>query len=124
LNKYFSAHRGGIPHDDKLRSALVKGVYEAGGYELNVLNEIADSTALIRQRIKDAYQLKFGGLSRFDHIIVTGGGGALLFEQLREHVLDFNPARVYLSHDVESDMHFANMFGGDKILSALIAEGA
>lgn len=118
-------HRGSmLPHDSAMRECLVSGIYQAGGYELNVLGAIADATQSIRTRIKEVYELNLGGSRPYRYIIVTGGGGGLMFAQLIEHVLNFNVQKVYQSHPRLEMMHFANLLGGDKILAAMDSQGA
>lgn len=118
-NAYFGNHRGSLPQDESMRECLTSGLYLTGGYELNVLDAITDATQAIRTRIKEVYDLQLGGARPYRYIIVTGGGGGLLYAQLVEHVLSFNPEKVYLSHNKPHQMHMANMFGGDKMLCAI-----
>lgn len=120
---YFGNHRGSLPQDESMRECLITGRYQIAGYELDVLDAIADATQSIRTQIQEVYNQQLGGHFAYRYIIVTGGGGGLLYSQLVEHVLDFNPNKVYLSHDKSNQMHFANMFGGDKMLYALEQKG-
>lgn len=123
FDKHFGSHRGALPHDASMRECLLTGIYCAGGYELNVLDAIADATASIRTRIKEVYELNLGGARPYRYIIVTGGGGGLLYTQLVEHVLSFNPEKVHMAHDNVDQMHLANLFGGDKMLATARVKG-
>lgn len=120
---FFESVRGDLPFDEQMRECIRTGIYPTGGYELNALDAIADATATIRQRIKNVYQQELGGARRYSYIVVTGGGGGSLFPQLVEHVLSFNPDRVYAAATDWEQMHLANLFGADNTLMAMMVEG-
>lgn len=120
--KYFRGFRGTqLPQDEAMREALKTGIYFYNGYEISAIDALAQATGAIRQLIRDAYMQRYNGGGGFRHIIITGGGGALLYTQLVEHVLsNFNPERIYKSHEFDDEMHFANMLGADKVLTSII----
>lgn len=115
--KHFRQHRGDLPFDESMRHCVKHGIYEVGGYELNALDAVADATSVLRNEIKQVYEY-LGGARPYKYILVTGGGGGLMFEQLKEFVLNFHPDRVYPAHTDMDQMHLANLLGGDKALAA------
>lgn len=120
----FTGHRGStLPFDEAMRSCLVSGYYFAGGKDLPALDAIADATENIRRGLRDVYIQSLGGPREYSYMIITGGGGGLLAQQLIEHVMIFPPERIYLSHENPAEMHLANMFGGDKQLAVILAKG-
>lgn len=121
-DSFFSEYRGSeLPHDEAMRDCLRTGFYPAGGYDIPALDAIADATEAIRRQIKDVYEKRLGGQRAYRYITVTGGGGGLLYHQLVEHVLNFNPDKIFLCHDDLDTMHYANMFGADKVLAGLLS---
>jgi hypothetical protein len=115
--KFFRQHRGDLPFDGQMRDCLRTGLYEVGGYEIDALTAVADATSVLRNEIKQVYEY-LGGARPYKYILVSGGGGGLMFTQLVEHVLNFNPTRVYPAHTDMDQMHIANLLGGDKALAA------
>lgn len=120
---FFRSQRGSLPFDDDMRNALRYGQYASGGYDLDALEAVADATTMLRTRIKEVYEQQLGGARAYKFIVVTGGGGGLMFRQLVEHVLNFAPERVYPAADNLDMMHLANMFGGDKAWAAMQSQG-
>lgn len=119
----FRAVRGSLPFDSNMRNCLKTGIYMAGGYELNALDAIADATTNLRMQLRETYEQELGGSRAFRFVVVTGGGGGLLFSQLVEHVLNFNEQYVHPSCGDLDRMHLSNMFGGNKLLAAMKANG-
>jgi len=115
--------RGSLPFDEDMRNALKYGQYAAGGYDLDALGAVADATTNLRMQIKQVYEQQLGGARAYKFIVITGGGGGLMFRQLVEHVLNFAPERVYPAADNLDLMHLANMYGGDKAWAAMQAQG-
>jgi hypothetical protein len=120
---YFRSQRGSLPFDDDMRNALKYGQYPCGGYELDALGAVADATTNLRMQIKQVYEQQLGGARAYKFIVITGGGGGLMFSQMVEHVLNFAPDRVYPAADNLDMMHLANLFGGDKAWAAMQAQG-
>lgn len=106
---------------DKIRAALQTGVFDAGAFGIlevsKLVNEASDDIVL---RIKDLIN-EFGGITAYNNIVLTGGGGGLLFPRLCDY---FNHAaiRAELSRDYFhladglQDVHLANVRGGFKLL--------
>jgi len=113
----------GLPHDSSMRECLVTGVYQGAGYDLDATAIVSDAAAGVLNSIRNLYINDLGGPRPYRYIIVTGGGGGLLFEQLKEHVLSFNTERIFLSHDNPEAMHLSNLFGANKTVAALMASG-
>lgn len=120
---FFEGVRGDLPFDDLMRECVRTGIYPTGGYELNALDAIADATAAIRSRIRNVYLQDLGGARRYSYVVITGGGGGALFPQMVEHVLNFNPERVFPAAPDPEQMHLANLFGADNTLTAMHVEG-
>lgn len=114
-SKYFQYVRGDLPHDASMRHALQTGIYEVAGYEISALDAVADATEQIRGEIRRVYNQDLGGARAYKYIVVTGGGGGLLYQQLVEHVLAFNPDKVHLSHNKPESQHLANVLGARKM---------
>lgn len=115
--RYFREQRGDLPFDQTMRECLRTGIYEAAGHEINALDAVADGTTMLRNEIKQTYDL-LGGARPYKFILVSGGGGGSMIDQLTEHVLNFNPRRVYQAHEDRDMMHLACVLGGDKGLAA------
>lgn len=121
---YFDTYRGSVlPFDEGMRAAIRTGIYVWGGYEIDVLWAIADATESIRNRVKDEIDRQYGGVGRFRYSSVSGGGGGALYEQIVEHVLAMPSNVIYRAIDNPELMHFANMFGADAMLAAMLSEG-
>lgn len=121
--EHFRNVRGSLPFDADMRNALKYGQYESGGYTLNALDAVADATLNLRTQIRQVYEQNLGGARPYKFIVITGGGGGLMFAQLVEHVLNFSPDRIYPAADNMDMMHLANLFGGDKAWAAMQAQG-
>lgn len=119
---HFRHVRGGLPFDEDMRDALIDGYYRCGGLELPCLDAVTDATAELRQQIKRVYEQDMGGARPYKFIIATGGGSRVMFAQIVEHVLNFPPNKVFLSHEDRNKIHLANLFGGDKALAAMEAK--
>jgi hypothetical protein len=96
---------------DRIRRALVTGVFEGGGKKYLCEQEVEEATSLMLNRIADTYQRIAGGALSWDSIILTGGGSALLYRKL---IPVLNHENVILADDASS-LHLANVRGGLKL---------
>lgn len=103
---------GRLP-EDRLRAALASGILKAAGDEFNVSNEAAESVNILLNRLADAFNREAGGPARWDHIVLTGGGSAMLADRLIADVL--NHSSVALADDDRDTMFMANVRGGLKL---------
>lgn len=104
-----------------IRSALLRGVFDAGAYgDLDVRELVRNSTDDIIVRINSLIG-EYGGLTAYSNIVLTGGGGGLLFNRICDYYdhasIIGNLGRKYfhLADDLE-DVHMANVRGGWKLL--------
>lgn len=106
---------------ENIRNALQTGVYDAGAFGiLNVGTQVKEATDDIILRIKDLID-QFGGLPNYNNIVLTGGGGGLLYNRINDY---FNHAaiRAELGRDYfhladnSQSVHMANVRGGFKLL--------
>ena len=67
---------------DRIRKALVTGVFDGGGKKYPCEQEVEEATSLMLNRIADTYQRIAGGALSWDNIILTGGGSAFLIQKL------------------------------------------
>lgn len=124
FQSYFESERGSVlPFDEEMRKCIRTGVYNAGGYELPVLDAVADATESIRSQLKDIITQDLKGVRRFKYAVITGGGGGALFQQICEHVLNMPSNVIYPAIDDPDKMHLANLFGASKMLGMQLNEG-
>lgn len=107
-NAFKSAYR--IPQD-RIRDAIRTGIYRGGGYEIDCTLESANARNRIGTNILQIIQNRYGGGMNFDAVLFTGGGSALLFDDLAERI---GNREVHLADDIES-LHMANVRGGMKL---------
>ena len=96
---------------DRVRNALITGVFEGGGKKYPCEHEVEEDTNLMLNRIADTYQRIAGGALSWDFIILPGGGSALLYQKLIQLL---NHENVILADEV-NDLHLANVKGGLKL---------
>jgi hypothetical protein len=96
---------------DRIRKALISGVFEGGGRKYLCEQEVEEATNLMLNRIADTYQQIAGGALSWDSIILTGGGSALLYQKLIQFL---NHENVVLADEAEY-LHLANVRGGMKL---------
>lgn len=96
---------------DRVRKALIAGVFEGGGKKYPCGQEVEEATSLMLNRIADTYQQIAGGALSWDSIILTGGGSAMLYQKL---IPVLNHENVILADDTEA-LHLANVRGGMKL---------
>jgi hypothetical protein len=106
---------------EKIRHALQHNVFDAGAFgSLEVSKLVSESTDDIVLRIKDLIN-EFGGLTAYNNIVLTGGGGGLLYNRLCEYfnhgAIQAELGRAYFHlADESTDVHLANVRGGFKLL--------
>ncbi len=105
--------------NDQLRQAIGGGVWRGGGREIPCQAEVREATNALLNRIGEAYMNIAGGPFRYDHVILTGGGSALLYDYLRPIL---NHQSVVLA-DQPAKMHLANVRGGRKLWRFYEAQG-
>lgn len=120
---FFESHRGDLPPDATMREAIRTGIYMSGGYELDALDAIADATAFIRSDLRTKIEQDMGGTRPYSYAVVTGGGGGALYGQIVEHVLNMPDNVIHPAVSNPEEMHFANMYGADLILTAMLSRG-
>ncbi|MCJ7530758.1 MAG: ParM/StbA family protein [Anaerolineales bacterium] len=96
---------------DKVRQAIVNGVFEGGGRKYPCKEEVEEATSLFLNRFADTYQRIAGGALSWDAIILTGGGSALLYHKLVPILRHDN---LILADSIDS-LHLANVRGGLKL---------
>lgn len=106
--------------EDKLGRAIIEGNIMLGGTRHPCENEAREAANIVLNQIAQLYQDVAGGAARWDTIILTGGGSALLFQRLIGEVL--NHRNVLLAEKSE-ELSFANVRGGLKLWRFYEAEG-
>lgn len=112
----------------KLRQALQTKSFDAGAFgKLDVGDLVKQSTDDIIVRINNLIA-EFGGISTYNNIVLTGGGGGLLFNLICEYFnhedikKGLNRDYFHLADELES-VHLANIRGGFKVLKMLQKAG-
>ena len=96
---------------NRVREALITGVFEGGGKKYPCEQEVEEATSQMLNRIADTYQRIVGGALSWDNIILTGGGSALLHQKL---IPILKHSNVVLA-DKKDSLHLANVRGGLKL---------
>jgi hypothetical protein len=96
---------------ERVRQAIVTGIFEGGGRKYPCGIDIEEATSLFLNRFADTYQRLAGGALAWDTIILTGGGSALLFNKVKPLLKHSN---VMLADDLGA-LHLANVRGGIKL---------
>ena len=95
-----------------------KGTVTVKNVEYDVKQAVLNATAELLNYIENAYINDMDKGLDIHHIVVTGGGGGLMFEMLRDEVLEHN--FVYLADDLNT-IQLANLRGGAKAYSIILA---
>lgn len=106
---------------ESIRHALRSGIFDAGAFGTLAVEDIVKlATDDIIARIAGLIE-EWGGLTVYNNIILTGGGGGLLFNRICNY-FDHKLMRIELGRDYfhladnPSDVHMANVRGGWKLL--------
>ncbi len=95
----------------RVENAILSGQYRAGRVLIDCKRE---STMALNGLVNDVIQIinAAGGVANFDAILVTGGGAALIYDQLIAAIprIDF-----ILAEANRDQMMFANVYGGAKL---------
>lgn len=80
------------------------------GFEVEVTQAVLNATGTVLTQLWGLYTNNLSGGADLDFVVVTGGGGGLLFDMLCTEVI--NHAHVYRAED-ETAMHLANLRGAE-----------
>ncbi|MBN1310756.1 MAG: ParM/StbA family protein [Anaerolineae bacterium] len=105
---------------DRLGQALHEGRIPIGGRTYPCENEASEAANIVLNQIGQLYKDVAGGPARWDTIILTGGGSALLCDRLINEVL--NHRNVLLAERTD-ELGYANVRGGLKLWRFYEAEG-
>jgi len=111
-----TSHRTLLKNSNKwresaVRDAIITGEINLGGLGVyDCREEVDQSIYMLVNRVKDIYE-HYGGSTQYDHVVLTGGGGALLFNRIKEV---FNHRSIHLA-DSQQSLHLANVRGGMKL---------
>lgn len=95
----------------RVRRAIATGVFEGGGKKYQCGEYVGEATSLFLNKFADTYQRIVGGALPWDTIILTGGGSALLQQNLQPIL---NHENVVLADQLDN-LHLANVRGGLKL---------
>jgi hypothetical protein len=107
-----SARTGGTMPPARVRRAIETGHFNAAGQSFDVRDLVSEAVNQLLNQFSSAYQSQAGGGVDFDHIVLTGGGSALLLPRLQTIL---NHGNVLLAEDRDS-VHLANVRGGQKLM--------
>lgn len=105
----------------KIREAIRTGIFRAAGSEYLCGDLAREAAGQLLRQIENTYQNHAGGAAKWDSIVLTGGGSAMLFERLRSEVLKHN--RVFIADNDFEAAHRANVRGGLKLWRFYEAQG-
>lgn len=99
----------------RVENAILSGIYQFGNVKLDVRSE---AQAAVQSLVYDVNQIigGAGGIGNFDAMLITGGGGALVFDALQESLPRID---MYLAEPKRELMKFANVFGAAKMFKAI-----
>lgn len=111
-----------VRHIDRtmLRKAMATGKYTGGGEPIPCTMEIRHAVNQLLNQLKDAYTTLAKGPSAWDHIVLTGGGSAMLYDHLLK-LLEHKS--VILAEENTDEMHLANVRGGMKLWKLWKSQG-
>lgn len=104
----------------KVNQAIRESVYRGGGRKYPCETEVKAASAALVRNVQDFYENEAGGPTRWDHILLTGGGSALLEPRLRAMLKHDS---VVLAEDLDH-MHLANVRGAHKLAKFYESDGA
>ncbi len=103
----------------KLRETLRTGRLEGGGRSKDVSEVRRIACTQIINQIRNIYENEMGGPIEYDHIVLTGGGGALLEEMLRDIL---NHDSIIRADPKVEDMFLANVRGAAKAYISILVD--
>lgn len=104
---------------ERIRQALRTGFFVGAGDSKPCEEEAKAATSVFLNQIIELYQQQAGGASRWDCIILTGGGIGAVYERLLPLLKHGN---VVLADQLET-IHMANVRGGAKLYRLFESEG-
>lgn len=99
----------------RVESAILTGHYTFGKVDINCQME---ATAAVQSLVYDVKQVisGAGNIQNYDAVLVTGGGGALIYDALSEAL----PRMEFYLADPNRDlMKYANVFGAAKMFKMI-----
>lgn len=104
---------------DRIRDALITGVFVGGGREIRCEEEVERALTLFLNDFNRIYLQRAGGPFQYDTIVLTGGGASTMGTRL--HTV-LNHGNVIYAEDPQ-EIHLANVRGGRKIYTTLVEQG-
>lgn len=89
--------------------------------DVDVKQAVLNATAPLLNQIENTWSTQMDQMLDVRHIIVTGGGGGLLFRVLKDDIFHMFPNAVYMAED-PACIHLANLRGGKHAVSVWVAE--
>lgn len=99
----------------KVDDAIRTGTFRGGKHKIDCS---AEANAAAQSLVYDVEQIidSMGGAMNYDHILLTGGGSALLFDRLQDAVPQIEFVLVEQNLD---EIQYANVYGGAKLFRML-----
>lgn len=104
----------------------LEGVIKTGKTELHGKTvDVTDYVYQAENRFLHQFRMMYespvlAGGRGFALVVCTGGGQTAYYSRLRDDILNFEPERVHLAHDL-SRINFANLLGGDILMRQWMA---
>lgn len=103
---------GGHLPIDRVRDALVDNFFNGGGRDpIECADEVDKAFNRLLNEVYQFYTKDAGGPLRYDTILVTGGGGGIIFDRLQSKL---NHGNIKMAATPDA-MHLANVRGGAKL---------
>ncbi|HEX2907434.1 MAG TPA: ParM/StbA family protein [Phototrophicaceae bacterium] len=99
----------------RVEDGILTGTYRFGKVVIDCQTE---ARAAVQALVYDVTQIitGAGGIGNYDAILVTGGGGALIFDALQEALPRIE---LFMAEQDRTLMKYANVFGASKMFKAL-----
>lgn len=119
-SQYAKLLEGSALDDDMVQGAIKTGLMDLRGLGVHECQQIVtEATQDLMARIRNFYQ-DYGGATRFNTILLTGGGCALLENVIRETI---RHQKIMLAHKEATLLHRANAEGLIKTIQMAEATG-
>ena len=121
----FRAHRDSmLPFDSNMRRAIHTGIYNWNGRDIPMHDLRDEAVRPLVQRLQGEWENRILGVGFSPaYIVVTGGGGGVMFDIIIIDVLEnYNRDNIFMVETDFSVIHFANVFGATKVQQAIIAQ--